>query len=70
MTYILEGILLLQDMDRHGEGRVEILDDIMGIRMSICADEHWGVNEIDIACKQIGFEGAYTCMYLSRNIYD
>ncbi|XP_053393892.1 SCO-spondin-like isoform X2 [Mercenaria mercenaria] len=53
------GMLTINDIVNHGDGRIEIFNDFDGIGMSICADSNWTYSEIDVACKQIGFQGAY-----------
>ncbi|WAR23497.1 SSPO-like protein [Mya arenaria] len=52
------GMLVVTDSELHGDGRLEIQSDIDYTNMAVCADQGWGVTEVDIACRQIGFQGA------------
>ena len=56
--FYCKGMLAIKESEQFGDGRVEILDDSADLIKPICADEHWGTSEVDIVCKQIGFQGA------------
>ena len=51
-------MLPIKNISMHGEGRFEIIDDIKGVDIAICADDNWSDVTADIVCKQIGFQGA------------
>ncbi|XP_060586807.1 SCO-spondin-like isoform X3 [Ruditapes philippinarum] len=53
------GMLTINNTLKHGDGRIQISNDLDAYGMSICADDNWNFTEIDVACKQIGFQGAY-----------
>ena len=53
------GMLSINNTLKHGDGRIQITNDLDAYGMSICADDNWNYTEIDVACKQIGFQGAY-----------
>lgn len=51
-------MLLIKESDLFSDGRVEIMNDTDDTPMKICADDSWGQPEVDVVCKQLGFEGA------------
>ena len=68
----LQGLLSINDGDTFGNGRVNILNDIDGANMAICADDNWNEVEVDIVCKQIGFEGSAETgnIFISKWFYE
>lgn len=48
----------LRDGVEHGEGRLEVYNDVTSEWGLVCADQVTGV-VADLICRQIGFPGAY-----------
>ncbi|KAH3884723.1 hypothetical protein DPMN_008709 [Dreissena polymorpha] len=51
-------MLVITDIRKHGDGRVEVQNDLHNSRIALCADQGWNHSEIDVVCRQIGFQGA------------
>lgn len=51
-------MLLIKESDLFSDGRVEIMNATDNTTIKICADDNWGQPEVDVVCKQLGFEGA------------
>ncbi|XP_025110684.1 A disintegrin and metalloproteinase with thrombospondin motifs adt-1-like isoform X2 [Pomacea canaliculata] len=56
-----QGAMRLRDGVEHGEGRLEVYNDVTSEWGLVCADQVTGV-VADLICRQIGFPGAYAAV--------